>query len=58
MTNTFRKCVIRQIRFLWTSERRKEFRTQQGIIDSVLSQLLGIEPIKYHHSESAAERAI
>jgi hypothetical protein len=47
MTNVFRKYVNRQIEIM-TVRKRKKFLMRQNIIDSVLSQLLAIEAIKYH----------
>ena len=57
MTNVFRKCVNRQIEIM-TVGKRKKFQMRQNIIDSVLSQLLAIEAIKYHPEAACAERAI
>jgi hypothetical protein len=57
MTNIFRKCVNPQIEIM-TVRKRKQFLIWQNIIDSVLSQLLAIEVIKYHPEAGCAERAI
>jgi hypothetical protein len=57
MTNVFRKYVNRQIEIM-TVRKRKKFLMWQNIIDSVLSQLLAIEVIKYHPEAACALRKV